>query len=176
MTRKFLVGVPAPTGNAEPATKLYVDTKPRGAVAYGKVTTSTTAANPCPAMRIDGIQLYAGRQYRIYTNWINIFGTAGDTDSLNIRYTTNNTQATAASAELPGARHEMKLVNGGGAAAQFRPDTVYVPAADQIVSLLLIGERNTGSGTVQVYGDATSIVTLTVEDIGAAPTNTAVDL
>jgi hypothetical protein len=146
-----------------------------GVIARGVRTTSSTAANPSPVLRLDGVPVYSGRCYRVTSNNINIFGAAGDTDSLNIRFSSSG-NATSASPEVAGGRHEMKLVNGGGAAAQFRVATDYFPTSDLTISFLLIGERNTGSGTVQVYGDATSIIELTIEDLGPAPSNTAVIL
>lgn len=152
---------------------------PKGVIARGFVTTQSNGgvgANPTSAMRLDNVSLQANHMYRIFTNNATLFGTANDTDSMNIRFKTGGGAAGTGDAELPGARSEVKLINGGGTAGMARCDTVYVPGADQVVSLLVTGERNTGSGTVIVYADATNILALTVVDLGIAPTNTAVDL
>lgn len=152
---------------------------PKGVIARGFVTTQSNGgvgANPTSAMRLDSVSLQSGHMYRIFTNNVTLFGTANDTDSMNIRFKTGGVAAGTGDAELPGARSEVKLVNGGGTAGMVRCDTVYVPGADQVVSLLVTGERNTGSGTVIVYADATNILALTVVHLGVAPTNTAMDL
>lgn len=148
---------------------------PQGVIARGFVTTSSTAGNPSPAMRIDNVPLLANHMYRVYTSNVNLFGTANDTVSMEIWWS-NIGAATTGSLRLPGARSEIKLVNGGGAAGQAHCDTVYVSPVNQTASFLVAGERNTGIGNVTVFADATSILALTVEDLGIAPANTAVDL
>lgn len=149
----------------------------RGIIARGVRITSSATANPSPVLRLDNVQVYAGRGYRVTTNNVNIFGAANDTDSLNVRFKTGGTAAISTDTELAGARAEMKLINGGGTAAQFRVFTDYFPASDLVVSFLLIGERNTGSGNVQVYADnGVNPILFTIEDLGPAPASTAVIL
>ncbi|MFB9687711.1 hypothetical protein [Amycolatopsis plumensis] len=151
----------------------------RGIIAYGKRTSSSTAGNPTNVLRIDNVSLLSGRAYRVFTCAINLFGTANDTDSLNVWISTTGVAIAGDpnSSQLSGARAEGKLINGGGAAVQAKVDTTYIPGANQTASFLLTGERNTGSGTVQVYGDNTaSPILLMIEDIGVAPPNTAVIL
>lgn len=149
----------------------------RGVIAYGKRTTASTAGNPTSVLRLDNVSLLSGRMYRITTCNLNVFGTANDTDSVNVRFKTGGTAAITTDTELPGARSETKLINGGGAAAHARVFTDYVPGADATYSFLLTGERNTGSGSVQVFGDTgASPIIFTIEDIGVAPSNTAVIL
>lgn len=148
---------------------------PKGVIARGFVTTNSATGQPVGVMRLDSVPLLSGRMYHMYTNNTTILGTANETVALDLRYNTAGT-ATTGSAQMPGARHQMKLINGGGAAAMFRCDTVYVPASDQTASIIVTGELSTGSNNLTVIVDSQNFLSLTVEDIGVAPSNTAVDL
>jgi hypothetical protein len=149
-------------------------TRARGIVKYGwRTTTSTNTANSSTAVgvfRVDGISLLSGRAYSIRCPTLHITSTVTtDNTRVEVRYSTSGT-ATTASAVMPG----LQAFQLFGSTVTL--ETIYQPGSNQTVSLLLCIARDTGSGTVSLFGDATRLYQVIVEDLGLAVTNGGTNL
>lgn len=140
----------------------------RGVVAWGRRTTISSTSTSSAALGV--LRLSAavklGRAYVIET------GTLHPTSSVNtdvirmeIRYSTTGT-ATTSDPVLVGAQ-AFELF---GNTSMLR--CIYVPVADQTLSLLFCFARETGSGNGQMYADGTRITEMKVTDDGPAVSNT----
>lgn len=137
---------------------------------------STTAAI-VPALRISGIQLYAGRTYGIVSSPLRIdTGIANDVGGAAITYTTDGTDAGSGSGSLPGGRARVRLVdpaNGEDVLIVAR----YTPSFDHLLSVCLGPFRDSGSGSIVIQADGSSTVCeLTILDWGDDPGDGGIDL
>lgn len=146
----------------------------RGIVKYGfRTSTSTNTATSATAVgvfRLDSISLLSGRAYSIRIPGLHITSTV-TTDNMRVegRFSTSGT-ATTASAVMPG----LQAFQIFGSTVNL--ETIYQPGSNQTVSLILCIARDSGSGTVSLYGDASRLYQIIVEDLGLAVSNTGVNL
>lgn len=152
--------------------------KGRGLVKWGQRTTaSLTTTTEVGVLRVDGISLVAGRQYRIWTSPLHMDSTVtNDEIRSRLRYNTAGT-ATTASAGLPGAMAHVRQTDAN--VSEDKSITVtYTPATNETMSLLLTVARIAGTGNVSLVNapDAENTVQLMVEDIGPAQAQSGVVL
>lgn len=147
-------------------------------VARGTRATNTTAqATAHGILRISGIPVLAGRQYRIYTGVLHALSTVNnDYVEFTIKYTTNGSDASVASNVMDGASAYGSLTNVFSINDMGPIQTVYTPATDHNLSIALCIARVQGTGNVNAFGDAGRLIQLVVEDIGLAVTSTGVSL
>lgn len=145
----------------------------RGIVKQGFVTTSSgvsTSSTAVAVMRLDSISLLSGRSYLISCPTLHPTSTVTtDNMRVEVRGSTSGT-ATTASAVIPGLQAFQLF--GSSVTLQ----AVYQPASNETLSLLLCIARDTGSGNVTMFADATRLAQIIVYDQGLAVTNTGVDL
>lgn len=148
----------------------------RGLIARGRRSTNSatsTSAAATAVLRLDNIQAYAGNALRVCTGSLHTTSTVGgDNIRVEIRYNTSGVASTA-SAVLPGARaYELYGTSSFGNTSML--ETIYVPAVNETVSLLLCVAREAGSGNVTLFADGTRMTEMFVYDTGVDPGNTGV--
>lgn len=131
-------------------------------------STSTTAVG---VLRIDNIAVVAGRAITVRTISIHPTSTiTTDTARVEIRFSTAGV-ATTASTVLVGAQIFELFGNSA------KIETTYIPPANQTLSLLLCVARESGTGTVSLFSDATLRITeFKIYDDGTDPGDTGVDI
>lgn len=138
----------------------------RKLVAYGERTSaSSTTTTEVGVVRIDGIDVKAGRAYRIGTTSLALSSSvSGDTVRAIIRHTTDGSTATTSSSGMTQTQQVMdSTTQSNNADISF----LYRPAADQELSLLLTVARVTGTGNASIFADGgASRLQLVVEDDG----------
>lgn len=150
----------------------------RGVIAWGQRTTasSTTTAADAGVLRLDSVPLLLGRMYRVWTSPLHMdVATPNDEVRCRIRYNTAGT-ATTASTIMPGTTVHARIVDTNVSDDKL-VNTVYVPAANETMSLLLCVGRIAGGGAVGINNSDTGDDTImAVEDIGPAKAETGVDV
>lgn len=139
---------------------------------------SATTGSAVGILRLPVGALITGRAYLIMTNSALVDGsTATDVARLELRYTTDGTTPTTASALLPGGLAQGQIGNAAqGPSLQIT--TIYVPAgAGENLHLLLDITLTAGVGaTVTVAGSGNTVTDLYVFDVGPDPGATGVNL
>jgi hypothetical protein len=140
-------------------------------------STGSTTTAMVPALRISGIQVYAGRNYKVMTSPLRLdTGTANDVGSALITFTNDGTDAGAASSMLPGGQAEAILSNVA-AGEDVLIATRYTPSFDHLLSLCLGPTRVSGSGSIVIQADgSTTLCELMVYDAGDDVGDTGVNL
>lgn len=145
----------------------------RGIVKYGFVTTPSgvsTSTTAVAVMRLDDIPLLSGRSYLITCPTLHpTSSVTTDNTRVELRYSTSGA-ATTASSVLPGAQAYQVF------GSTVNLTTVYQPGSNQTLSLLLCVARDSGTGNVTMFADATRLSQIIVYDQGLAVSNTGVDL
>jgi hypothetical protein len=151
---------------------------PQGIVAWAQRTTatSTTTAADAGVLRLDSVALVAGRQYRIWTSPLHLDSSVvNDEVRARIRYSTSGT-ATTASSVLPGATVHTRQTDAN-VSEDKSISVVYVPGANQTLSLLLCVGRIAGTGNASLANsDLELTLHMAVEDIGPAVAQTGTSL
>lgn len=165
-----------PVAEAVTASTTALSTAPLGVIArHKRITASTNSAGvEVTVMRL-AATLTAGRIYRCHTSDLNLdTSVAADIGQVKFRYTTDGSVPTTASTQLgSGMRINMADIT-------FSPclpmSQVYIPSTAMTFTLLMTLIRSSGTGNVRLFADATEVMELFIEDIGADPTDTGVDL
>jgi chitobiase/beta-hexosaminidase-like protein len=147
--------------------------RPLGEIGFAERTsnsTGTTSTTELPVLRLDDVALPAGRSYKVFSNTIEVASSANnDGFSLRLRYTTDGSTPTIASAQFEIYTGQTLDSQGSGAGVLLRN---YKPAGAETLSLLLTLQRRIGTGSFTTVG----VSQITVEDIGAAVSDTGTDL
>lgn len=158
----------------------WVDaTVPKGVVARGSRTTSTSAAASItfvPDLRVDAVALKAGRLYKIETNNIQVDSTVNGDNIRALMFFNTAGNATIASTVLPGAQANVDATAGSGAGGTVQISTALAPGADATYSFLLAHARIAGTGNTILVGNSDLPIQIIVTDLGAAPSDTGVSL
>ena len=141
-----------------------------------RVTTSAGTTTIVGIMRLDDKPVLAGRTYKISAGPIQLDSSvANDHIRGLIKYTTDGSTPTTASATLPGAVTEGQQDNI--AFGETRTiETTYTPAADETLSLLLCVQRINGTGTVTLVGSADFDFEMKIENAGEDVGDTGTDI
>lgn len=145
--------------------------QPRGIVGWGQRTTTSsnsTSATPVAVLRVDNCSLVTGRLYKIVMVCTPNSSVGTDVIAPHVRFASGGT-ATTASTVLPG----IGTFPSPGPSLTFV--TYLLAASTALFSFLLAFYRNSGSGTANLFCDATRYTQLTIEDLGPT-TDTGVDL
>lgn len=141
-----------------------------------RLTSSSGTTSEVGVLRLDDIPIKAGRAYRIYTSQLTPdTDTANDVVTVRIRHTTNGATPTTSSTILPCSNANVRLpdiANGESVVIS----TIYAPAVDETLSLLLCVARTAGSGTVLIFANGGYGIEIFVEDVGEDPGDTGVDI
>lgn len=133
----------------------------------------TSGTTELPVLRVDGIPVYAGRLYRIWTGPIIIDGSvANDAARMVVRGDTTGA-ATIASSQLAIAQG---VVSNISLPETFEIDIPYAPSADGTLSLLLSIVRQSGTGVFQALAASTFPINLVISGEGLDPGDSGVDL
>jgi len=147
---------------------------PKGIIAYRIRTTSTTAqANEHGVIRFDDIPVEAGRLYRIRGKGQGDVATATDVIRWNLRFTEDGNQPTTAS---PVHNLDQGVVPNAAVSESNYVERLYVPASNLNYSVLLTISRPTGASNFSAIGSASQTIELSIEDMGADPGMTGVDV
>jgi hypothetical protein len=145
-------------------------------IALGRrAANSTTTTTIVGVLRLDDIPVYAGRCYRIWAKPSIESTVAADTVNVTMRRSTDGSTPTTASTVLPGGSTYDRIHSANSNQTR-QVATIYEPATDLTLSVLLCVARFAGSGTVMLYADATEELQLTIEDIGVAVGDTATEI
>lgn len=146
-------------------------------IARGRRTTSsTTTTTIVGVLRLDDIPITAGKVYSIRTGTLNLDSSvAADHIRGIIRYTTDGSTPTTTSTILPGGLCDSGQANAGFGEANMI-ETLYIPAANETLSLLLCVQRVNGTGSVGIVNVGGYQTELIVEDIGEDPGDTGTDI
>lgn len=126
-------------------------------------------------LELDDIPVYANVAYLISSSPLRFQVAATDTAQSNLRYTTDGSTPNATSSTV------MTVVEGGNNVS-FQPaftqvfNVVYVPAADQTLSLLITLSRSGGASNVTMNGTSTRPIDMYVWSLGRDPGNTGVSI
>lgn len=150
---------------------------PLGVLARAQRTTASSGSTGTEVgvLRLDDVPIYAGRLYRIFTGNLNIdTSVADDIAHCRLRITTDGSTPSTSSTQLGGGmRDDMASASAGPIIAITH---LYAPSADETLSVLLTVNRIAGTGTIVIYGDATTTIDLAIEDVGLDPGDTGVDI
>lgn len=147
-----------------------------GIVAYGSRDTnpSTTTTVELAILELDSVPVKSGLAYRIGTSSMIMDSTVlNDAMQVAIRYTTDGTGPTTASALMTCMEHDL-----GGLAGQARSpmNVIYQPTEDQVLNLILTQVRTVGTGNVSVQHINGMPIDIYVEAIGIAPADNGIAL
>lgn len=146
-------------------------------LAWGRRTTpSSTTTTTVGVLRLDGIPVISGRAYNIMGTGICLDSTVtSDALQVDIRFTTNGTNATTASPILTGSVVFGRIVvlNSGESKCI---SCQYEPAGNQTLSLLLCVSRIAGSGNSRIFGSADAAIEMKIFRSGNAVGDTGVDI
>lgn len=147
----------------------------RKLVARGRrITFSSTTTTEVEVLRLDGVQVKAGRLYWITTGPVGVDTSVNnDGARLQLRMATASATATTSSTVLDLAQ---QLMPNAAHSEHFSVGAMYPAASDDVLSVLLTVGRSTGSGSVGTIGDPTYPVDLMVWDCGVDPGDTGVVL
>jgi hypothetical protein len=160
------------------ATAAEHNTDTRKIVARGSRATDSSATTGITAvLRLDDIPIIGGRLYEIKTSSLHLDSTVIDDHiEARITYTTDGTTPTSGSTILPGAKTQGRQ----SVSASFGEDrvicTLYAPATDETLSLLLCVRRDSGTGSVSIGGLNGWLIDMWVTDMGEDPGNTGTSI
>jgi hypothetical protein len=155
----------------------YVDDTRTGFVARGRrETSSPTTTGELGVLRLDDIPILAGHIYEISTSTLTMIGSvAGSECGCKLRYTTDGSTPTTASAQLPGSTIR-QTIPASGVVALGSIVTRYTPVVDETLSVLLTVVHVSGAGNNNLSGSATDVMDLVVTVLGVDPGDTGVDI
>ena len=142
---------------------------------YGnRQTNSTGTTTIVGVMRLDDIQIRAGRAYMIMTSSLRLTSGANDGVTVTIRATTDGSTPSTASTAIASGSAQTTSVSVFENVTLTR---LYVPSADQLLSLLLCVARTSGAaGTTSMGGDATYPIEMWIVDVGESPGDSGTDI
>lgn len=150
--------------------------KPRGVLARGKRTTSSTGTTTeTGVLRLPGVSVGAGRLLRVWSSNLILASTvANDSVRAIVRYTTDGSTPTTASTQLGAI--QMQVPNTSFPPTQELDLPFPVGGSDLTLAVLLTVARQSGTGSVSLLAAAGFDIDLVVEDVGADPGDLGVDL
>jgi hypothetical protein len=141
-----------------------------------RITSSAAVTAETAVLRVPVGTLTSGHAYRISTCALSFYSTAAnDTVCGRIRYTTDGSAPTTASAIMPGTIVQTRLV-GAGIDEHRILSTEYVAGAGVNLTLLLTVARSAGTGNVQFLSSADMPILVTVMTLGKDQGNVGVAL
>lgn len=166
-------------GQVLPASMWNLELLPGTVIARGRRASSSSAATSSTAvavLRVDNVDLIAGRLYRIHTSSILPDGTTStDVCRIQIHYSSSGA-ATTSSSILPGAVQEMQVGNVTNSSGM-DIETCYTPASNETGSFLLAFRLVQGTGSTILFADGTTItIDIYITDCGVDPGDTGTDL
>lgn len=147
----------------------------RGVLAYGdRQTNSTGTTTIVGVLRLDSVQLRAGRAYEIKTSALRLTSGANDGVTVTIRATTDGTTAGTGSTALTTTSAQVT------SASIFETATLqimYVPTSDVVMSALLCVARTSGTaGNSSLGGNSAYPIQMWIVDVGEAVSDTGTDI
>lgn len=147
----------------------YVDNTNTGIVGYGNRSSDKTGITAeSPLLRVDGVSLTPGKRYRVFTTLRPVSTVTTDTYSVRFRIDATGAAATTASTQLGG------IAGGLSNSPNCHFAATYAPTGSGPLSVLVTLSRGVGTGTFSANPDL--FMELVVEDIGADPGDTGIDL
>jgi hypothetical protein len=146
---------------------------PQGVIKRGRRTTSTgnVTTTETGVLRVDDIPVYAGRLYKISTSNINV-DTSADNDVARAAIRVSTSGAATTSSTLIG--YVRMTIDNNTQSNVHNVTCFYSPGSDGDLSVLLTLLRQAGSGNIIVFGGASDICDLVIEDMGPDPGDTGV--
>lgn len=145
-----------------------------GIVARGVRTTSSATANSTTdvaVLRISGISLVGGLEYRICTNTLAPNSSVGtDVVRIQIHYNISGGNALVTDTVLPGGQVFSPGNSGGFPSSPLECE--YVPSSTLTLSVLLAVARASGSGNCSLFADGTRTIELKVYSSGTSVADT----
>lgn len=139
-----------------------------------RTSNSTTTTGEQGVLRTDDLTVYQGHAYRIHTTPLQADTTSANIPGAQVRYTTDGSTPSTGSTVLPGSRAEYRQADGAFAET-VNIDTIYVPSADETLSLLLTCIAVTSADSV-IIGSSTRTIDLYVTYWGVDPGDTGTDI
>lgn len=140
-------------------------------------SSASTASSPATAvLRLDDIPLVAGYAYTIEAAFNADSTVASDILRIELRYTTDGSTPTVSSTQLPGAVGDFQTPTNATWRKADSLKTVYAPAGDETLSLLLTIGRIAGTGNCTLFADGTYLTEIFVYQSGPDPGDTGVSL
>lgn len=139
-----------------------------------RTSSSTTTTTEQGVLRLDDLTVYSGHAYRIHTCTFQVDTTSNNIPGVKIRYTTDGSTPGTGSTLLPGSHGEYRQADGAFAET-ISIDTMYVPSADETLSLLLTAAPTTATDTV-IIASATRPLDMYVTYWGVDPGDTGTDI
>lgn len=134
-----------------------------------RTTTSTSTTTEQGVLRLDSMDLMAGRSYRIWTSPLNLLSSV--TNDIVSAIFRANTAGTATTSSTQIASVAQKTDSSHPPAVCM--DILYQTSSAVTVSLLLSVARLAGTGNASIFGSLTEIY---VADLGPSLTDTGVDI
>lgn len=147
----------------------------KGRVTRGfRTTSSSTTTTEVEILRLDSVPVLGGHTYTIQSSTLQpVSSVANDYIAPRLRYTTDDSTPTSASALLIAAQSRITGASGNESSMV---SVTYNPAADGVISVLLTIARISGTGNVSISASTTNPIELWVSHDGEDPGNTGVSL
>lgn len=138
----------------------------------------TTASSPStgavvPVMRVASVALLGGHSYRLAATVHPRSTIAGDRVLVELRATTNGVTPAVGSPVF--AQKYFTVIAASAADSEYF-ETTYEPAVNETLWVLLTVTRTVGTGSVELYADATAATRVTIYDEGPAVGNSGTNL
>lgn len=142
---------------------------------YGnRQTNSTGTTSIVGVLRLDDVQLRAGRAYEIKTSNLRPTSGANDGVTCTLRATTDGSTPSTSSTAIATGSAQITSVSIFESITLSR---LYTPSVDQLFSVLLCVARTTGTaGTTSLGGDATYPIEIWIVDVGEAVADAGTDI
>lgn len=154
-----------------------VELRPRGLLAHGARDTEgpISTGSAVATLRIDDVAIGAGRAIACRYKTHPRSEVAGDLIVMELRYTTNGSTPTAASPILPGSQ-AYSFAQATDIPLTVDVETVYKPAVNETLSVVLCVTRSLGSGDVRLGADGNALTEIFLTDVGVSVANTGTAL
>lgn len=148
---------------------------PLGVLMWGNRTSnSTTTTTEVGVLRLDDQPVYLGRWYTIGCgNLVLGSSVANDDVAARIRITTDGSTPSTSSTQIAGI--QQRILNTTNL-PELPQTTVYVPTADEILSVLLTVARVAGTGNASIISNSSHPINLFIIDMGPAPGDSGTDI
>ncbi len=142
---------------------------------YGdRRTIATGTTSIVGVLRLDDVQLRAGRIYHLMTSNLRLTGGANDGVTVTLRATTDGTTPSTSSTAIQTGSVQITNV---GIFESVTLSLMYPVTSDQLFSVLLCVARTTGAaGSASLGGDATYPIQVWLVDVGESPGDAGTDI